>query len=142
MARPIKRLHGEPDVVKDLRRGEGGWHTWPRLLIFANAWWTCWTPSNVVLSRRQGFRPGGGADSSSGRIGTQLNHTTRKPFVRALYRPLHPNPAHKRDVMASFCQHCGTDVSRDIDFGRLARLLSDILGLEISEGALVNMLDP
>jgi transposase len=27
------------------------------------------------------------------------------------HRPLHPNPAHKRDVMASSCQHCGTDVS-------------------------------
>jgi Transposase IS66 family len=31
--------------------------------------------------------------------------------------------------------------TQGIAFGRLARLLSDILGLEISEGALVNMLD-
>ena len=31
--------------------------------------------------------------------------------------------------------------TQGVAFGRLARLLSDILGLEISEGALVNMLD-
>jgi len=113
---------------------------------------------------------------------------TKKPERKAhagTHRPLHPNPAHKRNVMASSCQHCGTDVSglpqtacvcpccakkfkpaprtgmepgspfgenlralviylrftHGIAFGRLARLLSDILGLEISEGALVNMLD-
>ena len=136
---------------------------------------------------------------------------TKKPERKAhagTHRPLHPNPAHRRDVMASSCQHCGTDVSslpqtacevydrveipdikpdvtrvtlhggvcpccakkfkaappsgmepgspfgenlralviylrftQGIAFGRLARLLSDILGLEISEGALVNMLD-
>ena len=124
------------------------------------------------------------------------------------HRPLHPNPTTKRDVMASSCQHCGTDVSQSpqcpreaydhveipdikpavtrvtlhggtcpccartfkapapqdmppgspfgpniralaiylrftqgIAFERLATLLSDLLGLEISEGALVNMLD-
>ncbi len=124
------------------------------------------------------------------------------------YRPLHPNPAHKRDMIATACQHCGADVSsvaqtacetydhveipdiepnvtrvtlhggvcpccakkfkaappsgmepgspfgenlralviylrftQGIAFERLARLLSDILGLEISEGALVNMLE-
>jgi transposase len=134
---------------------------------------------------------------------------TKKPERKAhAHRPLHPNPAHKRNVMASSCQHCGTDVSGlpqtacevydrveipdikpdvtrvtlhggvcpccakkfkaaprsgmepgspfgenlralviylrftpGIAFGRLARLLSDSLGLEISEGALVNMLD-
>ncbi len=136
---------------------------------------------------------------------------TKKPERKAhtgTHRPLHPDPAHKREVMASSCQHCGTDVSslpqtasevydhveipdikpdvtrvtlhggvcpccakkfkaappggmepgspfgenlraliiylrftQGIAFGRLARLLSDILGLEISEGALVNMLD-
>lgn len=124
------------------------------------------------------------------------------------HRRLHPNPTTKRDVMASSCQHCGTDVSKraqvareaydhveipgikpdvtrvtlhggtcpccarsfkamapqdmqpgspfgpnlralaiylrftqGIAFERLATLLSDLLGLEISEGALVNMLD-
>jgi len=124
------------------------------------------------------------------------------------HRPLHPNPAHKRDMIATACQHCGADVSgvaqtacetydhveipdiepdvtrvtlhggvcpccakkfkaappsgmepgspfgenlralviylrftQGIAFERLARLLSDILGLEISEGALVNMLE-
>ena len=130
-----------------------------------------------------------------------------KPHVGA-HRPLHPNPTSKRDLFATSCQHCGTDVSgrpqiacqaydhieipdikpdvtrvtlhggacpccgkrfkaqapddmapgspfganlralviylrftQGIAFERLARLLSDVLGLEISEGALVNMLD-
>ena len=27
------------------------------------------------------------------------------------HRPLHPNPAHKRDMIATACQHCGADVS-------------------------------
>jgi transposase len=135
----------------------------------------------------------------------------KKPERKAhagAHRPLHPNPAHKRDMIATACQHCGADVSgvaqtacetydhveipdiepdvtrvtlhggvcpccakkfkaappsgmepgspfgenlralviylrftQGIAFERLARLLSDILGLEISEGALVNMLD-
>jgi len=123
------------------------------------------------------------------------------------HRPLHPNPTRKRDILASRCQHCRTDVSgvakepvhiydrieipqikpdvtqvrlhagicpccakrfiagtagrvgaqlavrpqpaglgiylrftQAISFERLARLMSDLLGLEISEGALVNML--
>jgi transposase len=134
----------------------------------------------------------------------------KKPERKAhagAHRPLHPNPGHKRDVMASSCQHCGVDVSgllqtacevydhveipdikphvtrvtlhggvcsccakkfkaappsgmepgspfgenlralviylrftQGIAFERLATLLSDLLGLEISEGALVNML--
>ena len=33
-----------------------------------------------------------------------------KPHAGA-HRPLHPNPTHKHDVMASHCQHCGKDVS-------------------------------
>ncbi|MGB6709924.1 MAG: transposase, partial [Methylocella sp.] len=135
----------------------------------------------------------------------------KKPERKAhagAHRPLHPNPAHKRDMIATACQHCGADVSgvaqiaceaydrveikdikpdvtrvtlhggtcpccgkrfkaappsgmepgspfgenlralviylrftQGIAFERLARLLSDILGLEISEGALVNMLE-
>jgi hypothetical protein len=28
-----------------------------------------------------------------------------------LLAPLHPNPTHKRDVLAERCPHCGTDVS-------------------------------
>ena len=129
-----------------------------------------------------------------------------KPHAGA-HRPLHPNPTHKRDVMAAHCQHCAADVSgvaqvalqaydrveiaeikpditrvtlhggvcpccarrfkaappqelrpgspfgpnlrafvlylrfaHAISFERLARLMSDLLGLAISEGALVNML--
>jgi transposase len=130
-----------------------------------------------------------------------------KPHAGA-HRPLHPNPASRRDIFASSCQHCGADVSQKpqiaceaydrveipdikpdvtrvtlhggtcpccakkfkapppagmepgspfgpnlralviylrftqgIAFERLARLLSGLLGLDISEGALVNMLD-
>ena len=124
------------------------------------------------------------------------------------YRPLHPNPTRRRDVLADRCEHCGADVSavpqatvraydrveipeivpdvtrvtlhggvcpccarrfraappaglapgspfgpnlrafvlylrfaQAIPFERLARLLSDMLGLEISEGALANLLE-
>jgi transposase len=130
-----------------------------------------------------------------------------KPHAGA-HRPLHPNPASRRDIFASSCQHCGADVSQKpqiaceaydrveipdikpdvtrvtlhggtcpccakkfkapppagmepgspfgpnlralviylrftqgIAFERLARLLSGLLGLDISEGALVNILD-
>jgi len=129
-----------------------------------------------------------------------------KPHTGA-YRPLHPSPTRKRDVMAAHCQHCAADVSavvqtalqsydrieipeikpdvtrvtlhggicpccakrfkapppqglepgspfgpnlrafaiylrssHAVSFERLARLMSDLLGLDISEGALVNIL--
>lgn len=129
-----------------------------------------------------------------------------KPHAGA-HRPLHPNPTQRRDVRASHCPHCRSDVSgvaqtpvhaydrieipeikpdvtrvtlhggvcpgcttrftapapagleagspfgpnlrafaiylrfaHAISFERLARLMSDLIGLEISEGALVNML--
>ncbi|MBA2702414.1 MAG: IS66 family transposase [Blastocatellia bacterium] len=155
------------------------------------------TPDNSSTPPSQGRK-------ASGEV---MNKPERKAHVGA-HRPLHPNPAHKREVMASSCQHCGADVSgvaqtacetydhveipdikpdvtrvtlhggvcpccakkfkaappsgmkpgspfgenlralviylrftQGIAFERLARLLSDILGLEISEGALVNMLD-
>jgi transposase len=39
-------------------------------------------------------------------------------------RPPHPNPAHKRGVMAPSCQHCGTDVS---SLPRTAREVHDRL---------------
>ena len=29
-----------------------------------------------------------------------------------VHRPLHPNPTHRRDVLASVCGHCGADVSQ------------------------------
>lgn len=130
----------------------------------------------------------------------------KKPHPGA-HRPLHPNPTHRRDILASVCGHCGADVSRNpqapcevydrieippiapeitrvslhggvcpccarrfkarapaglepgspfgpnlralviylrftqgIAFERLSRLLRDAFGLEISEGALVNIL--
>jgi transposase len=136
---------------------------------------------------------------------------SRKPKSQAhggAHRPLHPNPTHRREVVAERCPHCRADVAgvaqsavhaydrieipeirpevtrvtlyggrcaccarrfkaappaglepgspfgpnlrafvlylrftQAISFERLARLLSDLLGLEISEGALVNMLD-
>ena len=34
----------------------------------------------------------------------------RKPHPGA-HRPLHPDPTHRRDVLASVCGHCGADVS-------------------------------
>jgi transposase len=130
-----------------------------------------------------------------------------KPHAGA-HRPLHPNPARRRDVLADRCEHCSADVSavaqaavhaydrieipeivpdvtrvtlhgglcpccrrrfraappaglapgspfgpnlrafvlylrfaQAIPFERLARLMSDLLGLEISEGALANILE-
>ncbi len=130
----------------------------------------------------------------------------KKPHPGA-HRPLHPNPTHRRDVLASACGHCGADVSgvpqapcevydrieippivpeitrvslhggvcpccarrfkaeapeglepgspfgpnlkafvlylrftQGVAFERLSRLMKDLFGLDISEGALVNIL--
>src|SRR5271165_5803191 len=130
----------------------------------------------------------------------------KKPHPGA-HRPLHPNPTHRRDVVASVCGHCGADVSQSpqepsevydrieippiapeitrvslhggvcpccakrfkaeapaglepgspfgpnlpalviylrftqgVSFERLSRLMMDLFGLSISEGALVNIL--
>src|SRR5882757_8373210 len=35
----------------------------------------------------------------------------KKPHPGA-HRPLHPNPTHRRDVLAQACGHCGADVSQ------------------------------
>ncbi len=155
------------------------------------------TPDNSSTPPSQGRKASGEA----------TNKPKGKPHAGA-HRPLHPNPTSKRDLFATSCQHCGTDVSgrpqfacqaydhveipdikpdvtrvtlhggvcsccgkrfkaqapddmapgspfganlralviylrftQGISFERLARLLSDLLGLEVSEGALVNMLD-
>jgi transposase len=155
------------------------------------------TPGNSSTPPSQGRK-------ASGETGSKPKN---KPHKGA-HRPLHPNPTNKCDVMASHCQHCGTDVSarpqvacaaydhieipplepevtritlhggicpccakkfkaappldrqpgspfgpnlralviylrftQGIGFERLAQLFSDILGLDISEGALVNMLE-
>src|SRR5271165_2875274 len=130
----------------------------------------------------------------------------KKPHPGA-HRPLHPNPTHRRDVLASACGHCGADVSgapqapcevydrieippiapeitrvslhggvcpccagrfkaeapaglepgspfgpnlrafviylrftQNVGFERLSRLIGNVFGLDISEGALVNIL--
>lgn len=130
----------------------------------------------------------------------------KKPHPGA-HRPLHPNPTHRRDVLARVCGHCGADVSESpqepcevydrieipplapeitrvilrggqcpccakrfkaaataglepgspfgpnlrafviylrftqgVAFERLSRLMGDLFGLDISEGALVNIL--
>ena len=159
------------------------------------------TPGNSSTPPSQGHKPSEepvvGSDSKS----------PRKAHPGA-HRPLHPDPTTRRDMMASSCQHCGTNVSsvpqigceaydhieippirpevtrvtlfggicpccakrfkapppeglqpgspfgpslralviylrftQGISFERLAKLLSDLLGVEISEGALVNMLE-
>jgi transposase len=155
------------------------------------------TPDNSSTPPSQGRKASGEA----------TNKPKGKPHAGA-HRPLHPKPTSKRDLFATSCQHCGTDVSdrpqfacqtydhieipdikpdvtrvilhggvcsccgkrfkaqapadmapgspfgahlrafviylrftQGISFERLAQLLSDLLGLEISEGALVNMLD-
>jgi transposase len=134
------------------------------------------------------------------------NRRKKKPHPGA-HRPLHPNPTHERDILASVCEHCGADVSQSpqepceiydrieippiapevtrvrlhagvcprcagrfkaeapsglepgspfgpnlrafviylrftqgIGFERLSRLMGDVFGLPISEGALVNIL--
>ena len=158
------------------------------------------TPENSSTPPSQGHKASG--EESKTPVGKR-----RKPHAGA-HRPLHPNPAAKRDVFASSCQHCGaffldtpqfvceaydhieipriiphvTRVSllggaclccartfkapppqdmpkgspfgpnlralviylrftQGIAFERLSTLLSDLLGLDISEGALVNILD-
>lgn len=168
---------------------------------------------NEELRRKLGLPPktpdNSSAPPSQGRKAS--SETTSKPKGKphaGAHRPLHPNPTHKRDVMASHCQHCGKDVSdqpqvaceaydrievppimpdvtrvtlhggvcpccakrfkasppqglepgspfgpnlralviylrftQGIAFERLSKLLTDLLGLEVSEGALVNMLE-
>jgi transposase len=136
--------------------------------------------------------------------------STPRPKTRVhagAYRPLHPNPTRRRDILAEECPHCRADLSgvaqqavhtydrieipeikpdvtrvrlhggtcpccskkfvaaapaglqpgspfgpnlrafalylrfsQAISFERLARLMSDLVGLDISEGALVNIL--
>ncbi len=130
----------------------------------------------------------------------------KKPHPGA-HRPVHPNPTHERDILASVCDRCGADVSQSpqeasevydrieippigpeitrvrlhggvcpccarrfkaeaaaglepgspfgpnlrafviylrftqgVGFERLSRLMKDVFGLDISEGALVNIL--
>ncbi len=49
-----------------------------------------------------------------------------KPHKGA-HRPLHQNPTHKREMMASHCQHCGSDVSglpQRAGSGKLDRTIS------------------
>lgn len=134
------------------------------------------------------------------------NRRKKKAHLGA-HRPLHPDPTHRRDVLASACGHCGADVSQSpqdacevydrieippiapeitrlslhggvcpccarrfkaeapaglepgspfgpnlrafviylrftqgVGFERLSRLVKDVFGLDISEGALVNIL--
>jgi len=155
------------------------------------------TPDNSSIPPSHGHKPSG--ETASKRKG--------KPHAGA-HRRLHPDPTRKRDVMASHCQHCGTDVSgvvqtrleaydrievpaikaevtrvelyggicpccaerfkatppeglepgspfgpnltalvvylryhQAIPLARLARMMSDLLGLDISQGALVNILN-
>ena len=134
------------------------------------------------------------------------NRRKKKPHPGA-HRPVHPNPTHERDILASVCDRCGADVSQSpqeasevydrieippigpeitrvrlhggvcpccarrfkaeapaglepgspfgpnlrafviylrftqgVGFERLSRLMKDVFGLDISEGALVNIL--
>lgn len=136
-----------------------------------------------------------------------VKNRSKKKAHPGAHRPLHPNPTHRRDVMADVCGHCGADVSQSpqeaceaydrieippiapevthvrlhggvcpccagrfkaeappglepgspfgphlrafviylrftqgVGFERLSRLMDDLFGLDISEGALVNIL--
>jgi transposase len=156
------------------------------------------TPDNSSTPPSRGQKPSGEEKKTPDK---------RKAHPGA-HRPLHPNPTARRDVMASACQHCGTDVlgapqmaceaydhieippiapvvtrvtlhggtcpcctkkfkapppadmpsgspfganlhalviylrfTQGVALERLTILLSDILGLDISEGAIVNMLN-
>src|SRR5450759_1338852 len=155
------------------------------------------TPDNSSVPPSQGHKASGESEPKP----------KAKPHA-GCHRPLHPNPARRRDVLADRCEHCRADVSavaqaafhaydrieipeivpdvtrvilhgclcpccrrlfravppaglapgspfgpnlrafvlylrfaQAIPFERLARLMSDLLGLEISEGALANMLE-
>jgi transposase len=155
------------------------------------------TPDNSSLPPSQGHKKA-----------TEFAKSRRKKKPhRGAHRPLHPNPTHERDVLASVCDHCGADVSQSpqeaceaydrieippiapeilrvrlhggvcpccarrfkaeppaglepgspfgpnlralaiylrftqgVGFERLSRLMGDLFGLDISEGALVNIL--
>lgn len=156
------------------------------------------TPDNSSTPPSRGQKPSGDENKAAEK---------RKSHPGA-HRPLNPNPTARRDVMASSCEHCGTDVSgapqmacmaydhieiqpirpdvtrvtlhggvcpccakrfkaappadmltgspfganlralviylrftQGIALERLTILMSDILGLDISEGAIVNLLD-
>jgi len=99
------------------------------------------TPENSNTPPSQGHKASGEESKTS-------EGKRRKPHAGA-HRPLHPNPTAKRDVFASSCQHCGAFFLESPQFVCGAydhieippTLLSDLLGLDISEGALVNILD-
>src|SRR6516164_2610718 len=57
------------------------------------------TPENSSTPPSQGNKVSGDESKTS-------EAKRRKPHAGA-HRPLHPNPAAKRDVFASSCQHCG-----------------------------------
>jgi transposase len=155
------------------------------------------TPGNPSTPPSQGHKANGEGKT-----------TTKAKTHAGAYRPLHPNPTRRRDVLADRCEHCRADVravrqaavhaydrieipeivpdvtrvtlhggicpcctrrfraaapaglapgspfgpnlrafvlylrfAQAIPFERLARLMSDLLGLAISEGALANMLE-
>ena len=155
------------------------------------------TPNNSSIPPSQGHK----------KTTEFVKNRRKKKTHPGAHRPLHPNPTHRRDVLASACGHCGADVSRSLQtpcevydrieippiapeitrvslhggvcpccagrfkaeapeglepgspfgpnlrafviylrftqgvaFERLSRLMKDLFGLDISEGALVNIL--
>ena len=58
------------------------------------------TPDNSSTPPSQGHKASGEAASKP----------KGKPHAGA-HRPLHPNPTHRREVMAAHCQHCAADVT-------------------------------
>lgn len=58
------------------------------------------TPGNSSVPPSKGHKPSGSSTPKA----------KAKPHPGA-HRPLHPNPTTKRDVLATFCTHCGADVS-------------------------------
>ena len=60
------------------------------------------TPDNSSIPPSQGHKPT-----------TEFVKNRRKKKAHpGAHRPLHPNPTHRRDVLASACGHCGADVSQ------------------------------
>ena len=62
------------------------------------------TPDNSSLPPSQGHK------KATEFVKNRKNRKKRKPHPGA-HRALHPNPTHRRDVLADVCGHCGADVS-------------------------------
>ncbi len=60
------------------------------------------TPNNSSLPPSQGHK----------KTTEFVKNRRKKKAHPGAHRPLHPDPTHRRDILASACVHCGADVSQ------------------------------